>query len=66
MGINSWSAIEQRKKNETDAKAGEDVPKGKKGDASSRLRASEGPAEDPEKREVVEKLEELEERQQES
>ena len=66
MGINSWSAIEQRKRNETDAKAGEDVPKGKKGDASSRLRSSEGPAEDPEKREVVEKLEELEERQQES
>ena len=63
MGINSWSAIEQRKRNETDAKAGEDVPKGKKGDATSRLRASEGPAEDPEKREVVEKLEE---RQQES
>jgi len=66
MGINSWSAIEQRKRNETDAKAGEDVPKDKKGEASSRLRASEGPAEDPEKREVVEKLEELEERQQES
>jgi len=66
MGINSWSAIEQRKRNETDAKAGDDVPKGKKGDASSCLRASEGPAEDPEKREVVEKLEKLEERQQES
>jgi hypothetical protein len=66
MGINSWSAIEQRKRNETDAKAGEDVPEGKKGDASSRLRASEGPAEDPEKREVVEKLEKLEERQQDS
>jgi hypothetical protein len=58
MGINSWSAVEHRKRNETDAKAGEDVPKGKKGDASSRLQASEGPAEDPEKREVVEKLEE--------
>ena len=66
MGINSWSAIEQRKRNETDAKAGEDVPKGKKGDATSRLQASEGPAEDPEKREVVEKLEKLQERQQES
>jgi len=66
MGINSWSAIEQRKRNETDAKASDDVPKGKKGNASSRLRASEGPAEDPEKREVVEKLEKLEERQQES
>ena len=66
MGINSWSAIEQRKRNETDAKARDDVPKGKKGDATSRLRASEGPAEDPEKREVVEKLEKLQERQQES
>jgi hypothetical protein len=66
MGINSWSAIEQRKRNETDAKAGDDPPKGKKGNASSHLRASEGPAEDPEKREVVEKLEKLEERQQES
>ncbi|MFL6033230.1 MAG: hypothetical protein ACJ73Y_10725 [Rubrobacteraceae bacterium] len=65
MGINSWSAIEQRKRNETDAKAGEGVPKGKKGDATSRLQASEGPAKDPEKREVVEKLEKLEERQQE-
>ncbi len=58
MGINRWSDIEERKRNETDAKAGEDVPKGKKEDASSRLRASEGPAEDPEKREVVDKLEE--------
>jgi hypothetical protein len=66
MSINSWSAIEQRKRNETDAKAGEEVPKGKKGDATSRLQASEGPDEDPEKREVVEKLEKLEECQQES
>jgi hypothetical protein len=65
MGINSWSAIEQRKRNETDAKAGDDVPRGKKGDATSRLRASEGPAEDSEKGEVVEKLEKLEEHQQE-
>ena len=56
MGINRWSDIEQRKRNETDAKAGDEVPKGKKGDASSRLQASEGPAENGEKREVVEKL----------
>jgi hypothetical protein len=56
MGINRWSDIEQRKRNETDAKAGDEVPKGKKGDASSRLQASEGPAENEEKREVVEKL----------
>ena len=56
MGINRWSDIEQRKRNETDAKAGDEVPKAKKGDASSRLEASEGPAENEEKREVVEKL----------
>jgi hypothetical protein len=56
VGINRWSDIEERKRNETDAKAGDELPKGKKGDASSRLKASEGPAEDEEKREVVEKL----------
>jgi hypothetical protein len=56
MGINRWSDIEERKRNETDAKAGDELPKGKKGDASSRLEASEGPAEDEQKREVVEKL----------
>ena len=56
MGINRWSDIEERKRNETDAKAGDKLPAGKKGDASSRLRSSEGPAEDEEKREVVEKL----------
>ena len=56
MSINRWSDIEQRKRNETDAKAGDEVPKGKKGEASSRLQASEGPAENEEKREVVEKL----------
>ena len=58
MGINRWSDIEERKRNETDAKAGDEVPAEKKGDASSRLQASEGPAENEEKREVVEKLEE--------
>lgn len=56
MGINRWSDIEERKRNETDAKAGDELPKDDKGDASSRLQASEGPAEDEEKREVVEKL----------
>ena len=56
MGINRWSDIEERKRNETDAKAGDELPKGKKGDASSRQEASEGPAEDEEKRKVVEKL----------
>ena len=56
MGINRWSDIEQRKRNETDAKAGDEISKDEKGDASSRLQASEGPAEDDEKRDVVEKL----------
>jgi hypothetical protein len=57
MGINRWSGgVEDRKRNETDAKAGDELPEGKKGDASSRVEASEGPAEDPEKREVLEKL----------
>jgi len=56
MGINRFSDMEERKRNETDAKAGDEVPKEKKGDASSRLQASESPAEDKEKREVVEKL----------
>jgi hypothetical protein len=56
MGINRFSDIEERKRNETDAKAGDEIPKEKKGDASSRLQASEEPAEDEEKREVVEKL----------
>jgi hypothetical protein len=57
MGIIRWSGgVEDRKRNETDAKAGDELPEGKKGDASSRVEASEGPAEDPEKREVLEKL----------
>ncbi len=60
MGMNRWSDIEQRKRNETDAKAGEEVPKDNKGDASSRLQASEEPAEDKEKRQVLEKLEKRE------
>ncbi len=60
MGINRWSDIEERKRNETDAKAGDELPKTEKGDASSRLEASEGPAEAEEKREVVEKLKERE------
>ena len=57
MGINRFSDIEERKRNETDAKARDEVPKGKKGDISSRLETSEGPVEDQEKREVVENLE---------
>jgi hypothetical protein len=60
MGINRWSDIEEQKRNETDAKAGQEVPKGKKGEASSRLQASEEPTEDKEKRQVLEKLEKRE------
>ncbi len=56
MAINRWSDVEQRKRNETEAKAGDEISKNDKGDASSRLQASEDPAEDEEKREVVEKL----------
>jgi hypothetical protein len=60
MGINRWSGgIEDRKRNEREAKAGdleEGIYEEKKGDSSSRLEASEGPSEDDEKREVVEKL----------
>jgi hypothetical protein len=62
MGINRWSGgTEDRKRDETDAKAGDEVPEGKKGDTSSRLEASEEPAENEEKRRVREKLEEREE-----
>ena len=60
MGINRWSDIEERKRNETDAKAGDELPAENEGDASSRLQASEGPKENEEKREVVEKLKERE------
>ncbi len=56
MGINRWSDVEQRKRNEADAKAGDELPKEQKGDASSRLQGSEGPAEDEEKRNAIEKL----------
>jgi len=57
MGINRWSGgVEERKRNETDAKAGDEVDKEKKGDTSSRQETSEGPAENREKRQVVEKL----------
>ncbi len=65
MGINRWSGgIEDRKRNETDAKASdleEEISEENKGDSSSRLEASKGPAEDEEKREVVEKLKKREE-----
>jgi hypothetical protein len=56
VGINRWSKVEERKRNETDAKAGEELAAGNEGDASSRLQAAEEPKENEEKREVVEKL----------
>lgn len=56
MGINRWNDVEERKRNERDAKAGEKIPEEKAGDASSRLETSEESVEDPEKRRVVEKL----------
>ncbi len=56
MGINRFSDIEERKRNETDAKAGDELPKEEQGDTSSRVESSREPAEDQEKREVVEKL----------
>ena len=63
MGINRWSGgREDRKRNETDAKAGDEVPEEKKGDDSSRIETSEEPAENEEKRRVREKLEEREEK----
>jgi hypothetical protein len=61
MGINRWSGgREERKRNETDAKAGDEVSEEKQGDASSRLENSEEPAEDEEKQRVLEKLKERE------
>jgi hypothetical protein len=60
VGINRWSDIEERKRKETDAKADEELPAEGKGDTTSRLRASEGPKENEEKREVVKKLKERE------
>jgi hypothetical protein len=56
VGINRWSDIEERKRIETDAKAGDELAAEAKGDTSSRLQASEGPKDNEEKREVVEKF----------
>ena len=56
MGINRRNDIEERKRNERDAKAGEEIPEENVGDASSRLETYDEPVEDQEKRRVVEKL----------
>ena len=61
MGENRWSDIEERKRIETTAKAGDELPEEQQGDASSRQEASKDPAEDEEKRRVVEKLRKREE-----
>jgi hypothetical protein len=58
MGINRFNDIEERKRNETDAKAGDELPKEEQGDASSRVENSEGPAENPEKRRALKRLRE--------
>lgn len=60
MGVNRFSDMEERKRNETDAKASDEIPEGKKGDASFRVEASEEPAEDSEKHRVLEKLKDRE------
>jgi hypothetical protein len=61
MGINRWSGgIEERKRNEADAKAGDELPKEEQGGASLRVEDSEGPAENPEKRRALKKLKEQE------
>ena len=66
MGINRWQGgIEERKRNEKEAKAAEIDEEiheeGKKGGGpSSRLEGSEEPEENPEKRRVIEKLKERE------
>ena len=56
MGTNRWTDIAQRTRN----KRGDEVSEVDKGDASSRLAASKGPAEDEVRREVVERLRERE------
>jgi hypothetical protein len=56
MGINRWNDVEERKRNERGAKAGEDIPEENGGDVSSRLETSDESVEDQEKRRVVEKL----------
>ena len=56
MGINRRSDVEERKNEETKAKARDEIPKERAGDASSRLETSEEPADDREKHDVAEKL----------
>jgi len=64
MGINRWTEQQQRAdKRGRDPDNLPDAPEAQEEGAPSRLEASEGPSEDPEKREVVEKLRERHEGQ---
>lgn len=54
MGINRWE--EQQESADKRGRDPDKLPKGKKGDESSRMQSSEEPAEDREKSEVVKKL----------
>lgn len=57
MGINRWT--EQQQRADKRGRDPDNLPDTPEGEGSpSRLEASEGPAEGPEKREVVEKLRE--------
>ncbi len=58
LGINRWSDMEERKRNETDAKADGELHPRQEG--RRRLQASVGFKKNAEKREVVEKLKERE------
>ena len=59
MGINRWE--EQQERADKTGRDPDKLPSNKgKGDESSRMRASEEPAEDREKQEVVKKLRERE------
>jgi hypothetical protein len=59
MGINRWTEQQQRAdKRGRDPDNLPDVPEEREAGGQSRLEASEGPAEDPEKQAVIEKLRE--------
>lgn len=59
MGKNSWIEREDRKRIQKEEVV-DHIPEEQKGDPSSRLETSKGPAEEEEKRRVVEKLKERE------
>jgi hypothetical protein len=62
MGINRWTEQQQRAdKRGRDPDNLPDVPEGQEEGETSRLETSKAPSEDPEKRDVVEKLQKREE-----